>query len=127
MTQRIETLIYADRNSTSWIADVSLTNSDTSWVTYCPSWAEAMQAAEAMRHLLDRLLMDQINASQIQRRIGPVAIAPIPIEPRCYRCKHPRPEHDGLRHLRLTRTTCSCCYHSDYYDPTEINTMEATA
>lgn len=127
MTQRLEALVYRDRQSDAWIADVALTNSNTSWITYCASHPEALQAVEAMRDLLDRLLMDQIHASRSQRRIGHVAITPIPLEPHCYRCRHPRSEHDGLRHLALTFTTCLCCYHSDYYDPTEIHTLEASA
>lgn len=70
---KIRALVYLDRAGDGWVADVETTDgSGTSWVTYCPSWPEAMQAAEAMRALLARLLMDQVYAERIQRRYGPI-------------------------------------------------------
>ncbi|CAG7618329.1 hypothetical protein ACFPZL_01100 [Leucobacter soli] len=82
----LKTLVYRDRRTGEWCADVALTDNQgrtdgSTWLTLAPSWAEAMQAAAAMRALLARLLMDQVHAERTIRRYGPI-VHPTP-EPTC--------------------------------------------
>lgn len=68
--------VYRDHLGDGWAAQVTYLPEDgvsrgTSWLMYAPTWAEAMQAVDAMRHLLDRLLMDQVHASRATRRTTP--------------------------------------------------------